>query len=494
MTLSTKGAARVGIGGPVGSGKTALVECLLPKLAQAGLSVAVITNDLVTHEDAERLRRKNLIDPRRILAVEAGACPHTVIREDPTLNIEAADQLDRTFPDLDLILIESGGDNLASTFSLDLVDYWLFVIDVAGGDDIPRKRGPGVLQCDLLVINKIDLHAYVGVDLDRMFAEANRYTYSGRSREPIAGRERVSRPSSTGCAGTSCSPMAGSMPLLRESVSGKVPEGCMSQLDLEFARDTSGRTGLSRRIVSYPFSIGAPFHLDRSAPDVATIFLQSASGGLFRDDQVTSRLRTRPQARARAAASSATIVHDARGGSGPVQTVMLSADAGSALAYLPRGNIMFPGSRLHQRITASLGPEAFLLVRDGFLTHRPTGMSGVFDHLRSVVELRDAEDRIIVADRTGMTGAVVAAAIPGIGRGFTAFGSLFLFSSHADEVIEEIAEGLRTLLPAPPTAYGAVTRLRRSSGLLLRVAAVDGGALEDLLDEGASRICDFIFR
>ena len=172
MRTDGRGAARVGVGGPVGSGKTALLERLIPVLRRRGIDLAVITNDLVTHEDAERLRRARLLEPERIVAVEAGACPHTVIREDPTLNIEAADGLDRAFPNLDLILIESGGDNLASTFSLDLVDYWLFVIDVAGGDDIPRKRGPGVIQSDLLVINKVDLHAYVGVDLERMKAEA----------------------------------------------------------------------------------------------------------------------------------------------------------------------------------------------------------------------------------------------------------------------------------------------------------------------------------
>jgi len=131
-----------------------------------------VTNDLVTKEDAERIRRSGLIDPARVRAVEAGACPHTVIREDPTPNIEAADDLEAAFPGLDLILIESGGDNLASTFSRDLVDYWLFVIDVAGGGDIPRKRGPGVLRCDLLVVNKIDLAPFVGVDLPQMVAEA----------------------------------------------------------------------------------------------------------------------------------------------------------------------------------------------------------------------------------------------------------------------------------------------------------------------------------
>jgi urease accessory protein len=172
MQDARSGAARVGIGGPVGSGKTALLEQLIPRLIQRGVQVAVVTNDLVTSEDAERLRHSGLIDPERVLAVETGACPHTAIREDPSLNIHQANLLEETFEELDLILLESGGDNLASTFSLDLVDYWLFVIDVAGGDDIPRKRGPGVVLCDLLIINKTDLVPYVGVDIDRMVREA----------------------------------------------------------------------------------------------------------------------------------------------------------------------------------------------------------------------------------------------------------------------------------------------------------------------------------
>jgi len=169
---SHPGAARVGVGGPVGSGKTALLEQLIPRFITRGTNIAVVTNDLVTKEDAERIKRSGLIAPERVMAVGTGACPHTAIREDPTLNIQAADLLDDRFKPLDLILIESGGDNLASTFSLDLVDYWLFVIDVAGGDDIPRKRGPGVLLCDLLIINKTDLAPYVRVDLDRMVEEA----------------------------------------------------------------------------------------------------------------------------------------------------------------------------------------------------------------------------------------------------------------------------------------------------------------------------------
>ncbi len=159
---------RIGIGGPVGSGKTRLVERLVPELIGRGLGVAVITNDLVTDEDAQRVRRSGVIDPNRVLAVETGACPHTAIREDPSANLAAARRLASEFEDLDLILIESGGDNLAATFTSDLVDYWIFVIDTAGGDDIPRKKGIGLLQADLLVVNKIDLADLVGADLDRM--------------------------------------------------------------------------------------------------------------------------------------------------------------------------------------------------------------------------------------------------------------------------------------------------------------------------------------
>ncbi len=166
-----RGAARVGIGGPVGSGKTALLERMIPRFVARGTNLAVITNDLVTQEDAERVKRSGLIDPARVRAVETGACPHTAIREDPTLNLQTAEELERAWPGLELVLIESGGDNLASTFSLDLVDYWLFVIDTAGGDDIPRKRGLGILQSDLLVINKVDLAPHVGVDIDRMMRE-----------------------------------------------------------------------------------------------------------------------------------------------------------------------------------------------------------------------------------------------------------------------------------------------------------------------------------
>jgi urease accessory protein len=165
---------RLGIGGPVGSGKTALIEQLVPYLQKQGKQVAVVTNDILTQEDAERLRSRGFLAPDRIIGVETGACPHTVIREDPTMNLEAVRLLEERFLDLDLILLESGGDNLASTYSPELADAFIFVIDVAGGDDIPRKQGPGITRSDLLVINKMDLAPYVGADLGLMILDAQR--------------------------------------------------------------------------------------------------------------------------------------------------------------------------------------------------------------------------------------------------------------------------------------------------------------------------------
>lgn len=169
--MTPTGAIRIGIGGPVGSGKTRLIERLLPLMSGAALRVAVITNDLVTTEDAERVQRSGLIDPRLVVGVETGACPHTAIREDPSANIDAADELEHEHGPLDLIVIESGGDNLAATFTNELVDYWIYMIDTAAGDDIPRKRGLGMLRADLLLVNKIDLAPHVGADLDRMRAD-----------------------------------------------------------------------------------------------------------------------------------------------------------------------------------------------------------------------------------------------------------------------------------------------------------------------------------
>src|SRR5215469_4469522 len=163
----------IGIGGPVGSGKTALVEALCRKLRDR-YSLAVVTNDIFTKEDAEFLTRRGALPQDRILGVETGGCPHTAIREDASHNQEALDELLRRHPDVDLMFVESGGDNLAATFSPELADYTIYVIDVAEGDKIPRKGGPGITRSDLLVINKIDLAPYVGASLAVMERDAQR--------------------------------------------------------------------------------------------------------------------------------------------------------------------------------------------------------------------------------------------------------------------------------------------------------------------------------
>ena len=171
--MTSKQVLRMGIGGPVGSGKTALINALCKKM-RTNYQIAVVTNDIYTKEDAQFLIRNEALEEERIRGVETGGCPHTAIREDASMNLSAIDDLNRSFPDLDMVIIESGGDNLAATFSPELSDLTIYVIDVAAGDKIPRKGGPGITKSDLLVINKIDLAPHVGASLDVMEKDARK--------------------------------------------------------------------------------------------------------------------------------------------------------------------------------------------------------------------------------------------------------------------------------------------------------------------------------
>ena len=173
MKNASTGPLRVGVAGPVGSGKTALVDALCKALRER-YDIAVVTNDIYTKEDAQFLIRSGALPEERIVGVETGGCPHTAIREDASINLEAIDELGRRFPNLDVILVESGGDNLAATFSPELADLCLYVIDVSGGDKIPRKGGPGITKSDLLVINKTDLAPHVGASLEVMDRDARK--------------------------------------------------------------------------------------------------------------------------------------------------------------------------------------------------------------------------------------------------------------------------------------------------------------------------------
>jgi urease accessory protein len=168
---------RVGIGGPVGSGKTMLIEQIVPILSAKGYKVSIISNDVISKEDAERMRQnlatdKGLMPEELVIGVATGGCPHTAVREDPSINLSVVEELESKYPFLDLILIESGGDNITTTFSPALADYFIYIIDVTGGDKYPRKRGLGIENCDLLVINKIDIAPYVGADLKIMERDA----------------------------------------------------------------------------------------------------------------------------------------------------------------------------------------------------------------------------------------------------------------------------------------------------------------------------------
>ncbi|AQS84269.1 MAG: urease accessory protein UreG [Acetobacter aceti] len=173
MTNRHHGPLRVGIGGPVGTGKTALMDALCRRFRD-DFDIAALTNDIYTREDAEFLTRAGSLPPERIMGIETGGCPHTAIREDASINLSGIDELNGKFPNLDIVLVESGGDNLAATFSPELADLTIYVIDVSAGDKIPRKGGPGITKSDLLVINKIDLAPYVGADLSVMDRDSKR--------------------------------------------------------------------------------------------------------------------------------------------------------------------------------------------------------------------------------------------------------------------------------------------------------------------------------
>lgn len=173
MSHETQRAIRIGVAGPVGSGKTALVHCLSRELA-GKYNLGVVTNDIYTKEDAEFLIRQGVLPANRVRGVETGGCPHTAIRDDASMNLEAILDLEESLPDLQLVLVESGGDNIAASFSPELVDVWIYVLDVAAGEKMPRKGGPGLTRSDLLLINKIDLAPYVGASLDVMARDTNR--------------------------------------------------------------------------------------------------------------------------------------------------------------------------------------------------------------------------------------------------------------------------------------------------------------------------------
>ena len=446
-----------------------MVERLIPALMARGIDIAVITNDLVTAEDAERVRRSGLIDPARVSAVEAGACPHTVIREDPTLNIEAADELERRFPGVELILIESGGDNLASTFSRDLTDFWMFVIDVAGGDDIPRKRGPGVIRADLLVINKTDLAPYVGVNLDRMHAEAlavrgNRPVLltNCRARRRHRGRRRPHR-------------ARGAVP----HVNAQLPQ-THAHLDLSFAR-RGDRTVFDRRLFRWPFVLTRTFHLDAAPRHMLTVILQTSSSALLGEDRLRQRLALGQGSAVHLTTQGATAVHRAVPGQIAEEFVCLSVGAGAYLEYLPQPRILFPDAALSQSIEVDVAAGGTAILSDAFTVHDPTGAGQSFRRLRSAISVRFDADEPVLIDRLDIAAALQPRA--------TAFASMLMLNRGSVPVDQSQALALSAALAELPDLYGAASLLPGDAGIGVRLAARDLRAVRLGLD-----LCRAAFR
>ena len=347
---------KIGIGGPVGSGKTALVETLARRLRDH-FDMAVITNDIYTQEDAQFLVRRGALPAERVVGVETGGCPHTAIREDASVNLEAVHELLGRFPGLELLFVESGGDNLSATFSPELVDATIYVIDVAEGDKIPRKGGPGIMRSDLLVINKIDLAPYVGADLGVMERDAKRmrgerpFVFTnlreGDGADAIVSWIRrdllfdalraARRPGRTGRDG---------------------------RLAVAFEA-RGGRTVLVARRFTLPLQVLEPMDLDGDG--VATLMLLNPTGGLLAGDRLDTEIALGPGCRVCCSTPSATRVYRSPGPPA-VQRVAIEIGGGASLEWHPDHLIPSPGARLSQATEISMAPDATLLYLDAWAT------------------------------------------------------------------------------------------------------------------------------
>src|SRR5436305_609294 len=334
--MPKKKITRIGIGGPVGSGKTAIVEAITPRFLDLGIKVLIITNDVVTTEDAKQVQRalKGLLLEERILGVETGACPHTAVREDPSMNLAAVEDMEARFPDTDVVLIESGGDNLTLTFSPALVDFFIYVIDVAAGDKIPRKNGPGITQSDILVINKTDLAPHVGASLDVMRCDSQL--------------------------------MRGTTPLLFTNCT--TSEGIAQLVDL-IARELL--TDLDYRI---PYRAQRALYCDEAIPDLAHVFLITTTGCLLQGDRMALDIALGQGARAHVTTQSATKIHSMDANyAAQTQTFALADDA--YLEFVPDPIIPHRRARFVSDTQISVAPSATLLyaeiVQPGRKHHHP---------------------------------------------------------------------------------------------------------------------------
>ena len=409
---------RVGVGGPVGSGKTALVDRLARSLSP-GLSVAAITNDIFTREDAEFLVRNQCLPADRVIGVETGGCPHAAIRDDVSMNLSAVAEMTARHPGLDLLLIESGGDNLAATFSPDLVDAHIYVIDVSGGDKIPRKGGPGVTKSDLLVINKIDLAALVGADLGVMARDAKKMRGAGRSSFRISRRAPAWPRSSGGWRATCCSP--------RRAVSdapagAAVPDhgwaiGTHALLSLR-ARRRGGRTDVDAIARRIPYQWPGAFYQDHD--DQPFVLLHHSAGGFVEGDAAELHVVAEPGTRSLFTTTAAAKFYKCdQDTSRDLLDFSVGDDA--LLEYLPDEVIPFAGSRVERTTRVALRASSRLFASDVISAGRVSYGAGeqfAFTSMRSRFEVR-IDGRLVVLDRLLAGQPADIAALPHLWGGRT---------------------------------------------------------------------------
>ena len=400
---------RIGIGGPVGSGKSMLIERLVPMLAKKGYSVSIISNDVISKEDADRMRanlatKKGLLPENLVIGLATGGCPHTAIREDPSMNLSVIEEMESNHPDLDLIIIESGGDNVTTTFSPILADYFIYIIDVAGGDKYPRKGGLGIESCDLLVINKIDLAMMVGADLKIMQRDAEKI----RKEKPFAF--------------INCKTDEGVMKItehiIHDVLFGSAPKSTIAQkvwflnkldfytpddipkefqaygtpvkqlgvgksgkvgiLDLELQKNNTGKTVITKQFFQTPLQIQRALYLENSLPEMAYLFVVSPSGGILQGDRYRTDLLLKNNAKAHITTQGATRVYSMDSNSAS-QIVNITVGENCYLEYIPDQIIPYKNSRYYQKVNLKVHENSTLIYSE-ILTPGRVAMGESFEY------------------------------------------------------------------------------------------------------------------
>ena len=484
-----KSITRIGIGGPVGSGKTAIIEAITPKLVELGVRVMIITNDVVTTEDAKHVQRtlKGMLVEERIIGVETGACPHTAVREDPSMNLAAVEDMESRFPETDVVLIESGGDNLTLTFSPALVDYFIYVIDVAAGDKIPRKNGPGITQSDILIINKTDLAPHVGASLEVMehdsrlmrgekpFLFTNCKTGAGdRRTRPIHSRERLVRPPPQ--EGRSLTPTHPPRELApyqdepKQLPTGSIGKDALLRMRFERRGARSILAFMERRA---PLIVQKALYCDEGMPDLPFVFIITNSGGVLQGDRYAIEIRVARDAFAHVTTQAATKIHE-MDANHAIQTQEIVLEEGAYLELLPDQIIPYRRSRFLTRTRLEIHPTATLLYSEILICGRKYYRDGecfLFDLFSSTVHAERPDGSDLFTEKFVIEPGREDPRATGAMGGFDVFGNVILLTPrrHADAIL---AQAPAVFDRETQCAAGA-SRLPNDAGLIYKVLGME---------------------